>query len=92
MNREKLLSQLTALDFMAVDLSLYLNTHTEDKQVVEKYNSIIKEANMMRAEYEKNFGPLCSYRSSAPNNKWEWIDNPWPWEYCFNFDIIGKEC
>ncbi len=91
MNREILLSQLTALDFMAVDLSLYLNTHPDEKQVIEKYNSIIKEADMLRGQYEKLYGPLCSYRSMALNDKWEWIDDPWPWEYCFNFGIEENE-
>lgn len=91
MDRDALLSKLAALDFMAVDLSLYLNTHPSEKNVVEKYNSVIKEADMIRAEYERNFGPICSFRSAAPNNKWAWIDNPWPWEYCFNYSI-EKEC
>ncbi len=92
MDRDTLLSKLTALDFMAVDLSLYLNTHPNEKKVVEKYNSIIKEADIIRAEYEKNFGPLCSYRSFSPNNKWTWIDNPWPWDYCFSYNAFEKEC
>lgn len=92
MNRDTLLSKLIALDFMAVDLSLYLNNHSNEKKAIEKYNSVIKEADMIRMEYEKNFGPLCSYRSFVPNNKWIWIDNPWPWEYCFNHNIIEKEC
>lgn len=92
MNRDRLLAQITALDFMAVDLALYLNTHSEDRQIIEKYNSVIKEADMLRAEYERQFGPLCSFRSSAMNNKWSWIDEPWPWEYCFNFEMNRKEC
>lgn len=92
MNREKLLSQLTALDFMAVDLSLYLNTHQNEKQVIDKYNCVIKEASMLREEYERLYGPLCSYRSMAPKDMWTWIDNPWPWEYCFNYNIDGREC
>ena len=58
MNREMLLSQLTALDFMAVDLGLYLNTHPEDSAAIAEYNKIIKAADMLRAKYEENFGPL----------------------------------
>lgn len=92
MNRDVLLSQLAALDFMAVDLSLYLNTHPNNKVIINKYNSVIKEADMLRAEYEKLYGPLCSYRSPSPDNNWAWIDNPWPWDYCHNYSIVGKEC
>lgn len=92
MNKDKLLSQLAALDFMAIDLSLYLNTHSDNKAVIDKYNSVIKEADLLRAEYEKNYGPLCSFRSAALNNKWSWIDNPWPWDYCGNYNIVEREC
>jgi len=91
MDRDKLLSQLTALDFMAVDLALYLNLHPCDTEVIEKYNCVIKEADMIRCEYEKLFGPLCSYRSASPENRWAWIENPWPWECSFNFNMIGKD-
>lgn len=32
-NRNELLKQLTALDFMAVDLQLYLDTHPNDRKL-----------------------------------------------------------
>ena len=85
MNRESLLCNLMQLDFMAVDLALYLNTHPEDKEAIEQYNKIIKAADVVRDKYEAAFGPLCSFRSLNRNDsQWLWIDNPWPWQQDFN--------
>ena len=35
MDRDMILQSLTALDFMAVDLGLYLNTHPNNKEAIE---------------------------------------------------------
>ena len=92
MNREMLLSQLTALDFMAVDLGLYLNTHPEDSAAIAEYNKIIKAADMLRAKYQQNLGPLCSFRSYARDkNNWQWINCPGPWAKDFNF-MLEERC
>lgn len=86
MNRDELLKCLTELDFMAVDLGLYLNTHPHDEEATRKYNEAIEEAEKLRMTYETNFGPLCSFRSPA-RMKWTWINKPWPWQEKFNFEI-----
>ena len=65
MNRDEVLNSLTQLDFMAVDLGLYLNTHPEDTEAINAYNQVITAADTVRAKYEEAFGPLCSFRSYA---------------------------
>lgn len=87
MNKEELLKRLTILDFLAVDLQLYLNNHPEDTEAIDKYNSVIKEADAIRAMLEKVDGPLYSFRSYSKGNDFTWIDNPWPWEKEFNFKL-----
>ena len=77
-----LLIKLTALDFMAVDLALYLNTHPCDDEALKKYNEIVCKANELRTEYQNEFGPLYSFRS-LNNGSWDWIDDPWPWQSNF---------
>lgn len=93
MDRDDVLKKLTELDFMAVDLGLYLNTHNYDKRAIAEYNKIIEAANIVRCKYEEMYGPLCSFRSIAPSSeKWVWSDNPWPYDKSFNFDLNMKEC
>ena len=86
MNKDELLLRLTELDFMAVDLALYLNTNPNDKDMIEKYNDIISEADKHRQMYETSYGPLCSYRSVS-RSTWTWVDSPWPWQTGFNPEI-----
>lgn len=92
MERDEVLSRLTALDFMALDMALYLDTHSEDKEAISIYNEVLREANKIRAIYEENFGPLCSYRSMSNEDIFKWVDNPWPWRECFNYSLKGEEC
>jgi len=68
MDRENLLKRLTMLDFMAVDMQLFLDTHPDDTNAIAKYNSIIREADNLRAQYEKSVGPLFSFRSYSPTD------------------------
>jgi spore coat protein JB len=84
MDRDEMLRELTALDFVAVDLALYLNTHNDDREALSQYNAILSKANTLRHQYESNFGPLYSYRSPSAY-PWQWDKDPWPWEYDFNF-------
>lgn len=90
MDRDTLLNRLTVLDFMAVDLHLFLDTHPKDSEAIEKYNSVIREADAVRCQYEKLYGPLCSFRSMS-KSQFHWIDDPWPWQESFNFSLAGEE-
>ena len=87
MNRDELLSYLTMLDFKAVDLQLYLDTHYLEPKAIAEYNETIKKADEIRYAYESQYGPLCSFRSMSDSEKFKWIDNPWPWEACFNYKM-----
>ena len=63
MNQEELLKSLMELDFIAVDLGLFLNTHPDDSDAIAAYNQVITAADTVRMKYEETFGPLCSFRS-----------------------------
>ena len=65
MNQEELLKSLMELDFIAVDLGLFLNTHPDDNDAIAAYNQVITAADTVRMKYEETFGPLCSFRSYA---------------------------
>ena len=83
MKREELLMQLTEIDFTALDLQLFLNTHPDDMKAIEQYNMAVAKSQSLREEYEKAYGPLRSFRSPSKNDNFSWIDNPWPWERNF---------
>ncbi len=87
MDKNQILKRLTVLDFIAVDLQLYLDTHPEDMEAIDKYNSVIKEADMLRMKYEEIIGPLYSFRSSNKGDTFKWIETPWPWQQSANFQI-----
>ena len=91
MNKDDLLKRLTILDFLAVDLQLYLDTHPKDESTINKYNSIISEGDALRAQYEELYGPLYSFRSPSANNNFNWTDCPWPWQRDFNFSFEKEE-
>ena len=93
MDREKLLKALMELDFIAVDLGLYLNTHPNDQEAMQTYNQVITAADAVRMKYEEAYGPMCSFRSYAADTQdWQWRNKPWPWQKDANFSLAGKEC
>lgn len=88
--KDELLKLLTSLDFMAVDLALYLDTHPNDRAALSQYNSIITQADSVRRSYQEKYGPLYSFRSPS-GYPWQWSQNPWPWDADFNFSLAGEE-
>lgn len=86
MSKEELLMKLMQLDFLCVDLQLFLDTHPCDEKALLKYNETVIAANKLRKDYENYFGPLYSFRSEQSNGH-KWIDSPWPWQYEMNFEM-----
>ena len=86
MERDALLREITIVDFMALDLHLYLNTHPSDTEALAMYNDCITRSQELHKAYEKDFGPLTAYRSYGQPG-WTWNQEPWPWEEQFNFEM-----
>lgn len=66
MNQEELLKSLMELDFIAVDLGLFLNTHPDDNDAIAAYNQVITAADTVRMKYEETFGPLAPSAAMPP--------------------------
>jgi spore coat protein JB len=86
MSKMEILKQLTAVDFVIVDLHLYLNTHPADREALTKYNSLIMQSHMLKQNYERLYGPLIAWKSCS-GYPWQWMNEPWPWEPEANFKI-----
>ncbi len=85
-NKTELLRQITATTFMKVDLALYLNTHPMDKDVLERYNFYVMQSKALTEAYEMNYGMISQLDACSPY-PWQWINEPWPWEYEANFKL-----
>ena len=73
------LAELQALEFVLVELGLYLDTHQGDAEAFELYKQYAALEKEARAKYEQDNGPL--FQVSAANGKtWgAWLSDPWPW-------------
>ena len=85
-NRKELpmtpLAELQTMAFAIQELALYLDTHREDKEALEMYRAYQKIYKDGRMKYEKENGPLN--HMSVAGDSYQWLDDPWPWEYCAN--------
>jgi len=84
----KLLKALSVMDFMLMDLNLYLNSNPWDQEALAIHSRAANDAAELRNAYEKSFGPLRSCSTAADQSEgWQWINDPWPWEVEANFEI-----
>lgn len=80
-DRRELLRRIQELEFVAVDLNLYLDTHPNETAPLEHFNRVACELREAKKEYEKCYGPLLNFGfSENAGNRWLWIDEPWPWD------------
>ncbi|GAA5415396.1 hypothetical protein Pryu01_00420 [Paraliobacillus ryukyuensis] len=75
-----LLEQIQAIDFVLVELNLYLDTHPNDAESIQQFNQCSYESRKLKKQFEKQFGPLMHFGYSYSNYPWDWIDVPWPWQ------------
>lgn len=76
----QLLEEIQAIDFVLVELNLYLNTHPNDYDAIEQFNMYSKQSRTLKNHFEKQFGPLMGFGKSYSNYPWDWDDTPWPWQ------------
>ena len=75
-------TQLQTLAFAIQELALYLDTHREDKEALELYQSYQKIYHDCMMRFTRESGPL-NHRTPT-EGPYAWLDDPWPWEYCKN--------
>jgi spore coat protein JB len=74
------MEQLQAVDFVLVDLTLYLDTHPDDFEAINQFNQFAKERKRLKKIIESNYGPLMQFGNSYSGYPWNWDDAPWPWQ------------
>lgn len=79
--QEKLLHDIRVLDFVVIEMSLYLDTHPNDRNAMEYFNHYNRMSNQAKKEYSAKFGPLTLALTDISNcDGWEWATLPMPWE------------
>ena len=76
----QMLTYVDAYCFGAHDINLYLDTHPNDRAMIELYNQYRNEYENALAQYEKKFGPITVDSEATLAYPWAWNNLPWPWE------------
>ena len=77
--RQELTNRINAASFAVDDVKLFLDTHPCDATALAQYGQMRDmRLNAVNA-YNAQYGPLTTDAVNA-NNRWAWVDNPWPWE------------
>ena len=80
------MAELQALGFAVQELALYLDTHRDDTEALELYRRYQQLLHDQRMEYVRKHGPL-SHRDQTAAPEYNWLNDPWPWEYCSNQEV-----
>ena len=80
------MTELQTLAFAIQELALYLDTHRNDREAFELYRKYQEMYEHCLKEYRKNKGPM-NHTRKADGQSYEWLDDPWPWEYCKNKEV-----
>lgn len=78
--RHQLLKQIQELEFAALDLNLYLDTHPKCQEAIVDYNKVTCELEKAKTIYQMNYGPLANFGEATSGYPWTWVEEPWPWE------------
>lgn len=79
-NQRQLLHEIQQLEFVAIELTLYLDTHPDEQEPLRDYNRITERLNQLKMQYERLYGPLAAYGVSTSRTPWQWAEQPWPWD------------
>ena len=74
------LSELQALEFVVLELGMYLDTHPDDTEAFTLFKQYAAMEKAAKAAYESKFGPLTK-SSAASGERYNWLQEPWPWNY-----------
>lgn len=80
MNKEELLTRIQSISLVALDLHLFLDTHPGNEKALKDYNNACVQYQSLKEQYEKQYGPLLHAGHSLASDKYNWIDEPWPWK------------
>lgn len=79
------LMELQTMAFAIQELALYLDTHKDDQEALDLYQTYQKLYSEGVKMYTKECGPLN--HKVPTEGPYRWLDDPWPWEYSANREV-----
>lgn len=78
--RQRALAKVMMLEFNLHELNLYLDTHPNDQQALDRFHEFHHEVLQAREEFNQQFGPLAILDVHEKEVPWAWKMGPWPWQ------------
>lgn len=78
-DQARMLKDIGIVDFILVELTLYLDTHPDDQKAMEHFNYYAKIKNKMTRDFSMMYFPLTKDQAES-STSWRWGDAPLPWE------------
>ncbi|WP_425059325.1 hypothetical protein SCACP_40090 [Sporomusa carbonis] len=76
-----LLRKIQEMEFVAIELNLYLDTHPCDDDALNDFNCAVEMLKKYKEKYECEYGPLLNFGFGGLSRQpWQWAQGPWPWE------------
>lgn len=79
MPQDELLNQISELQFVCVELNLYLDTNPDDTAAKSDYLCYGDMLAQLISQYETLYGPLMNFGHS-PVDTGCYVTSQWPWE------------
>lgn len=77
-NRRMLLREIQKLDFLALDIRMFINTHPDCEEAIVSYNDCLKKRRAANEKYLKLFGAPSA--ECGAGRAGAIFPHPWPWE------------
>ena len=77
------LTELQALEFVMLELGLYLDTHPDDKEALELYRTYQQLYHKGVMAYGEKCGPM-THHMPVDDKDYTWLKDPWPWDIAAN--------
>lgn len=78
--RWELLEEIDELQFVAIELNLFLDTHPDNQQAIRDHYQVTQRLDRLIVQYERTYGPLTAHGLGPTEYPWRWIEEPWPWQ------------
>ena len=75
------LAELQALEFVLLELGIYLDTHPTDGEAFALFQQYAALEKAGREKYESLYGPLFQSSTAGQKSFSYWLKNPWPWDF-----------